>query len=555
MAVIDPRNDAVVIRVVYDGPPMAGKTTSVRTLGKGVGGSVVAPEEIGGRTLFFDWLDYTGGLFEGRRIRCQVVTVPGQATLASRRRKLLQGADVVVFVGDSAPQEQSATQSYLEGLRGVLDKVEGPPIGIVLQANKRDRPDAVSLDLLRTMLDRIGARIAVIESVATDGSGIREAFVFAVRLALDRVRELMRTGQLRSMPPEIDNAQDLLAELRRCEGAALELAADSGLVHTRLNDVREPSLAATALEQAVRDNADPVATARPSIWDRTATAQAASGGSSATASGEDRTTRSMLDGARAGAPAPNAVADDTRPPQVPGGDLPSGRIWPPVNGRLLLHAATLEAALLRRHVNGDWVGALGSSWQMHSPAGARFADVDAGHQALVNWARLHAASAHVISNERCIVLSSDGLGGYRLWQIVRAERSLRDEFDAALTDEPAVIAKALVTLTRAFLQAGERFSSAACWLPLSLRNVAALPGGSRFLGTMPDPQCVRPAEPRSQATTMRLLAVQLEYALPELQACRTQALSVLDQMIRVERGAPLDPTHGFARRFLDSAFV
>ena len=77
MAILDPRSDAVVIRVVYDGAPMAGKTTSVRALGRGLGGEVASPAEVSGRTLYFDWLDYTGGLFEGRRIRCQIISVPG----------------------------------------------------------------------------------------------------------------------------------------------------------------------------------------------------------------------------------------------------------------------------------------------------------------------------------------------------------------------------------------------------------------------------------------------------------------------------------------------
>ena len=79
MATLDPRSDAIVIRVVYDGAPMSGKSTSVRALGRGVGGEVHSPAEVGGRTLYFDWLDYTGGLFEGHRIRCQIVSVPAFA--------------------------------------------------------------------------------------------------------------------------------------------------------------------------------------------------------------------------------------------------------------------------------------------------------------------------------------------------------------------------------------------------------------------------------------------------------------------------------------------
>src|SRR5262245_14923603 len=139
MAVLSLARDALVIRVVYDGPPMAGKTTSVRSLAGKLGSDVNAPEEVDGRTLYFDWLDYTGGLFEGRRIRCHIVSVPGQATLASRRRRLLETADVVVFVSDSTSDAVEQTTHYIAGLQRVLGGVPGPPIGIVVQANKRDR--------------------------------------------------------------------------------------------------------------------------------------------------------------------------------------------------------------------------------------------------------------------------------------------------------------------------------------------------------------------------------------------------------------------------------
>src|SRR5262249_17503275 len=161
----------VVIRVVYDGAPLAGKSTSVRALGRGLGTAVTTPGEIKGRTLYFDWLDYTGGLFEGRRIRCQVISVPGQATLAPRRRRLLERADVVVFVGDSSPSGFQADRPSLKGLCGVLDGLGEPRVGIVFQANKRDCPEAVPLKNLRAMLEEMGP-IGLIESVATAGVGI-----------------------------------------------------------------------------------------------------------------------------------------------------------------------------------------------------------------------------------------------------------------------------------------------------------------------------------------------------------------------------------------------
>lgn len=523
MAVIDPAREDVVIRVVYDGPPMAGKTTSVRALANCMGGALATPHEIDGRTLYFDWLDYTGGLFDGRRIRCQIISVPGQATLAARRRRLLETADVVVFVGDSAKADQSATKSYLTGLRQVLDGLEGPTVGIVLQANKRDQPDAVPIADVRAMLDSIGGRIGLVESVAIDGSGVRETFVFAVRLALDRVRELMRTGQLRTIRPEVDSADELLQELRRTEGSALDMVADSALTHTRMSEVRQPTSAQQALQQVVREN-DPAVYQNPS------------------ALLEKHSTRHN---------SPDAQADAAHDmPSLPGGDLPSGMIWPPVNGRLILHEATATSINLKRLANGDWEGAAGTHWRLQSPMGARFETLDAGRDALMHWARLHAASAHVLSPQRCILLCRDGPAHYRLWQLVHIGSSLRDEFNATLSQGPAMMVRGLLTITRAFLLAADRFASAACWLPLSLRKVGMSTDGTCFLGYMPDPTHTRAPTPRTPAETLQLLSVQLEYALADLEACRLQALVELEQLIGKEGSFSMDATHVFARRLL-----
>src|SRR5690349_23457204 len=104
MAVLDTAAGEIVIRIVYDGPAEAGKTTSLRALAGSLAQRTHTPAEDGsGRTLWFDWMEYVGGRFEGYRIRCQLVSVPGQVELAARRRQIVLGADAVVFVGDSTP--------------------------------------------------------------------------------------------------------------------------------------------------------------------------------------------------------------------------------------------------------------------------------------------------------------------------------------------------------------------------------------------------------------------------------------------------------------------
>jgi signal recognition particle receptor subunit beta len=374
MATLDPRNDAIVIRIVYDGAPMAGKSTSVRALGRGFGGEVVSPAEVSGRTLYFDWLDYTGGLFEGRRIRCQIISVPGQSTLAPRRRRLLESADVIVFVGDSTPTGFAGDRSYLSGLQTVLARVSGPPVGVVFQANKRDHADAVPIESVRSMLDELGLRVGVVESVATDSSGVRQAFVFAVRLALDRVRELMRTGELTSTRPDVDGPDDLLQELKLHEEGSMDYAVETGLVHTRMAELDSASLVADALAEVVQGQEEPAAA--------------------------------------------SAVAESQEAvPAIPDDRVASGLVWPPVDGRLVLHELTQAHVPLTRCADGAWSGEVPGRWLLYSEAGEAFQEVEQGRAVLVHSARSQSVAGRDRTPPCCIVLAADGHGRYRLWRI------------------------------------------------------------------------------------------------------------------------------------------
>jgi hypothetical protein len=317
---------------------------------------------VSGRTLYFDWLDYTGGLFEGRRIRCQIISVPGQATLAPRRRRLLESADVIVFVGDSTPAGLAADRAYLGGLQTVLRRLPGPPVGVVFQANKRDHAEAVPMDVVRSMLAELGLHVGVVESVATESSGIREAFVFAVRLALDRVRDLMRTGELATARPEVDSAQELLADLKRVEAGSMEYAASSGLVHTRLSDLQPDSVLVKALTEAVRQEAGPA----------------------------------MTPGKRGSEPA------------IPDHRVASGLIWPPVDGRMVLHELAQARVTLTCSATGDWSGVAAGRWRLHCAADAVFRDLERGRAVLVQAARTQAAATRDRSAAEGIPRSANG---------------------------------------------------------------------------------------------------------------------------------------------------
>jgi signal recognition particle receptor subunit beta len=510
MAIISVAKDALVIRVVYDGPPMAGKSTSVRSLAGKLGGNVTAPEEIDGRTLYFDWLDYTGGLFEGRRIRCQIISVPGQATLASRRRRLLESADVVVFVSDSTADAVDQTSNYVSGLRRVLETLPGPPIGIVVQANKRDCPDAVSLSEFNTRLEATGSRAAVIESVATAGVGIREAFVFAVRLALDRVRELMRTQQLSTGDPTIDSPEALLEDMRSNEGEALSLAVSSGLKHTKLSEVRTVSLAENSLSDALQAESTPISMTAESqsVW-----------------------------------------SQQTYVPHLPNAELPGGMIWPPVEGRVTLHELAGFTLELRQEETGDWCADIEGKWRIQSPAAAAFGDLQTGREAILNWARMHSACQKLFVGARCIVLAPDGQGGFRLWQIVTTSRTLCNQIEFALSIGFGSMISSLLDATHHMLRAHREWTGDAAALPITLTTVSETYGPPRFVGLMSFP-IINNA--KADVDWPSLLTADLDAVLVDIRRLRDEFLSDEPNQSLIPRNLRSDPASDIVERFLRS---
>lgn len=219
MPFFSPADGAITLRIVYDGLGTAGKTTNIQKLHELYTlrrqGPVVTPEVVRGRTAYFDWLELsTGTLDEKYPLRCQVLTVPGQFAYAPRRWKLLKAPDAIVCVCDSTPAGAKRGRLGLEFLRKLQERGVCPDVPIVIQANKRDLPEAMPLEDLRVTLG-LGAEERIYESIASSGEGVQLAF-FA---ALDRARQQLRRhldehGTAGLQPPQ---APEELLELLRVE--------------------------------------------------------------------------------------------------------------------------------------------------------------------------------------------------------------------------------------------------------------------------------------------------------------------------------------------------
>jgi signal recognition particle receptor subunit beta len=509
MPVLDTKRGVLVVRIVYDGPPLSGKTTSLRSLARGLGVPVTTPGERDGRTLFFDWVDYIGGLYEGRQIRCQIVSVPGQEQLAARRKELLTTADAVVLVADTRRKAMPSAVRVLQELLPYC-RSQDPPIGVVLQANKRDAVDSVPRDELQEELGRV-APLAIVETVATAGDGIREAFVFAVRLALDRVRAF--TGQLPEGEPEITTPDDLMERLRALEVQSLPPEPEPEAAPSErpralgpANTMRPPALLATpeAIVAAVPCDAEDEVYVDEDVDDQL----------------DEPPTKTMppieaslavaLDQeiALLSAPRPNSPPGELldEEPFVPDPMMPGGFIWPPVDGRVLLHEVAELGVVPVRTARGDW-WASGRGCLFHSAKSAIYPSADRGRQALIEWARLHATNIRCLSSGRTVVLASAGGGRLRLWQLIRAEQALRERLATSLAlIDPAQLATDLIEAAAHLVQARIALHTPELRLPCTLWTISGdLKTQPRFVGLMPEVGQDAPEEPRGSDLITREL--------------------------------------------------
>jgi hypothetical protein len=492
VALLDRDQEHLVLRIAYDGPPFCGKTASVRALAGSLGRESFSAGEAHGRTLYFDWLDHLGGRFEGYAIRSQVVSVPGQRTLAARRQFLIDSADAVVFVVDTSSGGYQASLTALAALQAQLAD-RSPPVGIVVQANKRDLPGAVSLSTLRHDLGD-PAVLALRESIATQGEGIRETFVFAIRLALDRVREMMMQGALPCGRPEVENGHDLLRHLRQA------VPAEAGALDSP--SARPTSPAAEALAEV--------------LWEEAASplGRLARGSAPTTSGLTPITYRGVTPGA----------------PRLPDATIPSGMVWPPVEGRIILHEVNALQLRPTRLPSGAWQARAPGRWRVSSELEALYFDFEEAHDHLVEWARQHAALGHAVSKSRCIALAEAAPGAWRLWQIVREERSLRHLAEEALQDpDPSFAAARLLSGALLFVEALKSLPTAATGWNGDPGQLGGAGHRVYFIGDMLFARSPSPASPELGRAAFRHLLPSL---LPSQDSIARQDLRIVTDELR-----------------------
>lgn len=188
MASVNPHTRELVFKLVFYGPGLGGKTTTLQYIhaatksehrGKMV--SLATPTD---RTLYFDFLPIRVPRVRGMAVRLQLFTVPGQVYYAATRKLVLSGADAVVFVADSQSGRMDTNQESLDDLHANLAehnrRLEEVPH--TFHWNKRDLGDLVPLEELDRRFNPYGA--PSLGTVATRGEGVFEGLERITRLVL-----------------------------------------------------------------------------------------------------------------------------------------------------------------------------------------------------------------------------------------------------------------------------------------------------------------------------------------------------------------------------------
>ena len=180
-------------KIVYYGPGLGGKTTNLQYIYDSTAqqskGKLISLATETDRTLFFDFLPLDLGTVRGFKTRFHLYTVPGQVFYDASRKLILKGVDGVVFVADSQRERMDANAESLFNLDAKLIQYGNGlfKLPYVMQLNKRDLPNVVSVSDLRAELIRKDE--PVFEGVANRGIGVFDTLKAVAKQVLMELRK------------------------------------------------------------------------------------------------------------------------------------------------------------------------------------------------------------------------------------------------------------------------------------------------------------------------------------------------------------------------------
>ncbi len=196
MSFINYAQREIILKIVYYGPGLCGKTTNIKFIYSGTKadarGKLISLETKQERTLFFDFLPLALPAIRGFKTRLHLYSVPGQLFYSASRKLIMKGADGVIFVADSQRARKEANIISMDDLKENLETYgyDIEKIPFVIQYNKRDLPTAMPMEELRADLNA-DSRYQDFEAcaVAPDGPGVFDTLKAVVKMILMELKK------------------------------------------------------------------------------------------------------------------------------------------------------------------------------------------------------------------------------------------------------------------------------------------------------------------------------------------------------------------------------
>lgn len=187
----DELEQRMVLKLVYYGPALSGKTTNLLHLHNSLKidgrGDLMTLDTKDDRTLFFDLLPFYFSAPSGLKIKVKVYTVPGQVQHDSTRKAVLTRADGIAFIADSQVSESTNNVESFKNLEQnlVLVGLDIEKIPVVIQFNKRDLKNIAPEEEIKRVWQP--TRIPICYASALNGIGVIETFKWLAEGAYDLI--------------------------------------------------------------------------------------------------------------------------------------------------------------------------------------------------------------------------------------------------------------------------------------------------------------------------------------------------------------------------------
>jgi signal recognition particle receptor subunit beta len=188
--IIDPVEKTISIKIVYFGPALSGKTTSIKTLFAHFGKEkkILSIESTVNRTLFFDYGTIS---FQNQDwiLKISVYTTTGQNFYLITRPITLKAVDGIIFVLDSQKEVYERNLiSWRELVSYFGEALKYLPV--LLAFNKQDLPNKFASTIFLKQIEyhqynNIDSRY----TIAINGEGVLECFEDILRLILTKYYE------------------------------------------------------------------------------------------------------------------------------------------------------------------------------------------------------------------------------------------------------------------------------------------------------------------------------------------------------------------------------